>query len=80
MGRKLVSVVEQVLQLGLARHFAFLAEPSYPTVAVEEDGLGKIPDAVALRARAGVHCNGQRVAAGGPLVGSRGNHERNERI
>ena len=65
MSRELVAVVEQVLQLGLARRFAVLAEPSYSTVAVEEDGLGKIPDAVALCARAFIYRNGQRIAAFG---------------
>ena len=65
MSRELVAVVEQVIQLVLARRFALLAEPSYPTVAVEEDGLGKIPDAVALCARAFIYRNRQRVAAFG---------------
>ena len=41
MGRELVGVVEQVIQLGLARRFALLAEPSYSTLAVKEDGLGE---------------------------------------
>ena len=57
MGRE--RVVEQVLQLGWTRRFAVLTEPSYSTLSVKEDGLGEVPDAVTLCARAFIYCNRQ---------------------